>query len=222
MPAHNVNPAVASTSRSKRSGDQVEYSNNVCASNSYEYELNEDSVISVKSRIKSCIQFWKDTLSAYVFVKNTIEFGCVVSFIQSPSKAVLKHNGSALIHIIDFIYTAIDNLLSSVCIREVLEDSTYLVYPLTVSVNATGKKRSVLDLRHVSQLVEKQKGRMKQYAKKNKNMIKYDLKSGFHHIDTHPDFNKDFGLSWKYGEKFNVLPFGCRQQFMFLQKWSEC
>lgn len=167
-------------------------------------------------------------MSANVFVKNTIEFGYVIPFIQSPLKAVLKINRSALIHS-DFVYTAIDDLLSSGCIHEVFEDSIYVVNPLTVSVNATGKKRLVLDLRHLNQFVEKQKVKFEgvnetlQYAKKNKYMIKYDLKSGYHHIDIHPDFHKYLGFSWKYGEKQGFLNLmfyhlGCRQQVMFLQK----
>lgn len=46
----------------------------------------------------------------------------------------------------------------------------------------------MLDLRHVNQFVEKQKVKFEgvneslQYARKNKYMIKYDLKSGYHHI----------------------------------------
>lgn len=39
-------------------GDQVEYSDNVvCFSNSYEYELNADLIISVKSRLKVVYNF---------------------------------------------------------------------------------------------------------------------------------------------------------------------
>lgn len=79
-------PQVASSS-----GDQVEYSDNDdCVSNSYEYELNADSDISLESRLESCVQFWKDTLSANVFVKNTIEFVYVIPFSQSPSICALK------------------------------------------------------------------------------------------------------------------------------------
>lgn len=52
--------------------------------------------------------------------------------------------------------------------------------PFSVSVNESGKKRLVLDLRHVNQFVKKQKVKFErmnealQYAKKNVYMIKYD------------------------------------------------
>lgn len=94
-----------------------------------------------------------------------------------------------------------------------------VVNPLTVSVNTTGKKRLVLDLCHVNQFVEKQQVKFEGlseallYAKQGKFMIKFDLKSGYHHVDIHTDFHKYLGFSWKYGNetryfKFNVLPFG--------------
>lgn len=66
------------------------------------------------------------------------------------------------------------------CIHEVFEDSTFVVNPFSVSVNESGKKRLVLDLRHVNQFVKKQKVKFErmnealQYAKKNVYMIKYD------------------------------------------------
>ena len=141
-----------------------------------------------------------------------------IPFIHSPSKIILKNNKSALIHS-DFVITAINELLTSGCIHEIYEERAYVVNPLTVSVNATGKKRLVLDLRHVNQFVEKQKVKFEgvnealQYANQGKHMIKFDLKSGYHHIDIHPDFHKFLGFSWKFGDKtkyfeFNVLPFG--------------
>lgn len=53
---------------------------------------------------------------------------------------VVKNNRSALIQS-DFVYTAIDDLLSSGYIHVIFEDSTFVVHPLSVSVNATGKKK---------------------------------------------------------------------------------
>ncbi|XP_063416210.1 uncharacterized protein LOC134697851 [Mytilus trossulus] len=43
--------------------------------------------------------------------------------------------------------------------------------------------------------------------------FKFDLKSGYHHIEIHPDHQKYLGFSWQYGDTvryftFSVLPFG--------------
>lgn len=70
--------------------------------------------------------------------------------------------------------------LSTGCIHEVFGDSTFVVNLFSVSVNESGKKMLVLDLRHVNQFVKKQKVKFErvnealQYAKKNVYMIKYD------------------------------------------------
>ena len=46
-------------------------------------------------------------------------------------------------------------------------------------------------------------------------MISFDLKSGYHHIDIHPDFQTFLGFAWKFPNcqsyryfVFTVLPFG--------------
>ena len=51
------------------------------------------------------------------------------------------------------------------------------------------------------------------YLKKGKFMFSFDLKSGYHHIDIHPEQTQYLGFSWKFGNiiryfKFLVLPFG--------------
>ena len=98
-------------------------------------------------------------------------------------------------------------------------EPSFVVNPLTVSVNAKGKTRLVLDLRHVNQFVEKQKVKFEgvkeglEYARQKQYMIKFDLRSGYHHIDIHSEFQKYLGFSWEIEGKrryfeFTVLPFG--------------
>jgi hypothetical protein len=50
----------------------------------------------------------------------------------------------------------------------------------------------------------------KQYAQQGNYAVKFDLKSGYHHIDIHPDHQKFLGFSWNFDgvQKyyvFNVL-----------------
>lgn len=95
----------------------------------------------------------------------------------------------------EFVHDAVLELLDNGCIKEVYRPS-FVVIPLTVSVNISGKKRLVLDLRHVNQFIEKQKIKFEgikeamYYAKKGKLMINFDSKSGYHHVDIHPVFQK--------------------------------
>lgn len=111
----------------------------------------------------------------------------------------MKNNRSAFIHS-DFVINAIRELKGTGCIREA--DNPFIINPLTVSVNASWKKRLVLDLRYVNQFVEKQMIKFEgvteglEYAKKNMFMIKFDLKSGYHHIDIHPNYQKYLGFRW--------------------------
>ena len=148
---------------------------------------------------------------------NTIEFGYVIPFFQERVSALLKNNRSAFDNC-DFVVKAISELLINGCIVET-KDVPYVVNPLTVAISDSGKERLVLDLRHVNRYIEKQKVKFegvneaKQYAKQGNYAVKFDLKSGYHHIDIHPDHQQFLGFSWNFDgvQKyyvFNVLPFG--------------
>ena len=120
---------------------------------SYEYEQSA-KVISVKSRLRENVKFWQFELNASNFILNTIKYGYVIPFVAVPPRIILKNNRSSINHK-EFVCSAISELVSAGCVREV--KVPYIVNPLTVSVNSAGKKRLVLDLRHVNQFVEKQK-----------------------------------------------------------------
>ena len=51
------------------------------------------------------------------------------------------------------------------------------------------------------------------YTNYSKYAIKFDLKSGYHHLEIHPEHQNFLGFSWKFGSQvkyfnFTVLPFG--------------
>lgn len=88
-----------------------------------------------------------------------------------------------------------------------------------MSVPANKKPRLILDLRHVNFFIVKRKVKFEgtkeglNFAKKGNFMIKFDLTSGYHHINIHEDHHKYLGFSWKIDGKiryfvFTVLPFG--------------
>ena len=104
------------------------------------------------------------------------------------------------------------------CIIDVFQ-KPYVINPLTVSVNDSGKHRLVLDLRDVNKYVQKQKIKFegileaKQYAKKDFFMVKWDMRSGYHHLNIHSEHQQFLGFSWNIDGKdkyliFSVLPFG--------------
>ncbi|KAK3107284.1 hypothetical protein FSP39_011114 [Pinctada imbricata] len=143
---------------------------------SFDYEKSQKNV-SVKSKLRQNVEFWQNELKANNSILSTIKFGYVIPFAQFPPAVILKNNRSSL-NYPDFVCTAINELLSAGCINEV--SVPYVVNPLTVSVNSSGKKRLVLDLRHVYRFVQKQKIKFEgikealTYAKKGLFMIKFD------------------------------------------------
>jgi hypothetical protein len=60
-------------------------------------------------------------------------------------------------------------------------------------MRGSGKERLVLDLRHVNKFVDKQKVKFQGvkeamvYTNYSKYAIQFDLKSGYHHLEIHPE-----------------------------------
>ena len=77
-----------------------------------------------------------------------------------------------------------------------------IVNPLSVSVQNSGKKSLILDLRHVNLHIYKQKFRcedlhtIKNVCSKDFFVFSFDLKSGYHHVDIFHDHRKCLALSW--------------------------
>ena len=94
------------------------------------------------------------------------------------------------------------------------------VNPLSVSTRTSGKQRLILDLRRVNAFVYKQKFKCEdlsvatQIFDKDYYLFKFDLKSGYHHIQIFPEHHKYLAFAWDFGTgkfryfQFCVLPFG--------------
>ena len=96
-----------------------------------------------------------------------------------------------------------------------------VVNPLSVSVQSDGKKRLILDLRHVNFFVKKCKIKFEDAKSFLQSLLprptawacSFDIKSGYHHIEIFESDQECLGFSWvlegvtKYF-KFTVLPFG--------------
>ena len=111
---------------------------------------------------------------------------------------------------------AISELLSNGCIIE-QNFPPFCVNPLTV---AEGKKlRLVLDLRHVNSYLVKLKFKyedlrsLSQMLEQGDWFFTWDLKSGYHYVDIHPDHYKYLGFAFESDGQTRyfcstVLPFG--------------
>ena len=168
--------------------------------------------------LKKCEFFWETELHASAFVQQIIKNGYRLPFITKPQPFFANNNQSSLKNK-RFVEESINKLLLEGCIEEVKE-MPYCSNPLTVAGGGEKKLRLVLDLRHVNVNLTFPKFKYEnlkvasQHLQKDYNFITFDLKSGYHHIDIHPDDHKYLGFSWTFsnGEvkyfQFIVLPFG--------------
>lgn len=127
-------------------------------------------------------------------------------------------NNKSTLQSAPFFEKAITELLNKKLVPECFEPP-YCVNPLTVSAPLNKKPRLILDLRHVNACVIKRKFKFEgsseglDFAKKVCFMIKFDLTSGYHHINIYSDFVRYLGFSWNFKGSdryfvFPVLPFG--------------
>ena len=173
--------------------------------------------ISVKGKLFKSIQHWQ-SLGAPDFILSVIRNGYKIPFISTPPPRLFTNNASALKEA-DFVSEAIFELLRDNRVEEIISPPD-IVNPLTVSVQANGKKRLILDLRHINLHVYKQKFKcenlhtIKNTFAKDFFVFSFDLKSGYHHVDIFPDHRKYLAFSWEFVPghtrffQFTVLPFG--------------
>ena len=114
---------------------------------------------------------------------------------------------------------AVQNLLDRALIMQ-CEKPPFIVNPLTVSVQSSGKKRLILDLRVVNKHLWKQSVKYEDikvaltFLQKGFFMVKFDLTSAYHFVEMFEPHTEFLGFSWRdeYGNakfyKFLVLQFG--------------
>ena len=105
------------------------------------------------------------------------------------------------------------------------------VNPLSVSVQSSGKKRLILDLRLINKHLWKQSIKFEDlrvalnYLKKGYFKFSFGIKSGYHHVPIFPPHQSFLGFSWFYKGKtryvcFRVLPLGSPQPLIFSPSFS--
>ena len=193
-----------------------------------DYRIFSDTA-QVVGRLKSCYSFWS-SLGASQFILDVIREGYKLSFSAVPASAFLPNNKSSLDNSY-FVVEAIKDLVSSGAVVETSE-RPYVVNPLTVAQNVS-KLRLVLDLRHINQFIVLEHMRFEDWSlaskllKRDSFIFSFDLKSGYHHIDIHKDYQKFLGFSWLidgvvHFYYFTVLPFGLASAGWIFSKVVRC
>ncbi len=172
--------------------------------------------ISVKGKLKEKFSFWK-SINANKFILQVIDHGYKIPFIETPKSVIFDNNKTALDNE-DFVLSSIAELLACGSIKQ-SDAVPHVVSPLSVATNASGKKRLILDLRYVNSHLFKDYIRFDDWRSFEHFLIpdafcfKFDLKSGYHHVDIFDPHQTFLGFSWKRNGKcyyfvFTVLPFG--------------
>ena len=105
-----------------------------------EFVSGQDKVCSVRGNLATCYQEWVN-IGATGFILSVIRDGYKIPFIVFPP----PKNDSALKKR-QFVFEAIFNLIRNKCL-EVLDHPPAIVNPLSVSIQSSGKKGLILDLR---------------------------------------------------------------------------
>ena len=176
-----------------------------------EAKVNTDSF--QKGSLKVNISFWKDELEAPDPIIKIIEHGYVLPLKSEPTPHVQINHHSA-INNSSFVQESLAELTALGCVIEV-PHLPHVCSPLSVVENSVGKKRLVINLRHLNRFLWKQKFKYEDLRiamlllSKGDFMFSFDLKSGYHHVDISKEHWKYLGFTWQ--EKFyvfTVLPFG--------------
>ena len=131
----------------------------------------------VKNRLRKHVDFWEH-IGASEFVIQTIKTGYVIPFLKNPPPMAMKNNKSALFHS-DFVDVTILDLLDTGCIVET-PFQPFVVNPLSVSVQSSGKKRLILDLSELNNFIRKDRVKFEDwrvalnYFKKDSFFFKFD------------------------------------------------
>jgi hypothetical protein len=146
--------------------------------------------LKVKGRLRAHIQFWKD-IEASNFIIDTIQEGYKIPVRESPNPAIFSNNSSAFDNW-QFVFDSITQLLITDRIVQ-MEGHDLIVC----------KQCLIPDLRYVNNHVYNQTIKFEdwrtalEYFESGSFFTKFDLKSGYHHLDIFSEHQPYLGFSWK-------------------------
>jgi hypothetical protein len=160
---------------------------------SYAEYLEGSDLVIVKGRLKGSYAFW-ERIGAPSFILDTISSGYKIPFYHTPPSIILANNKSALRYPA-FVSKAISELVYLGSVIE-CDCPPFVVNPLSVAIQSSGKKRLILDLRHVNVFVKKSKIKFEDANSMLTVLLQrtcswafsFDIISGYHHIEIYePD-----------------------------------
>ena len=143
--------------------------------------------VEVKGRLKRSVSFWREELKASEFILDTIEHGYILPLKSEPSPFVGKNQLSTVANRA-FVEKSIKELLVAQCVRQVTS-IPHICSPLSVVESKSGKKRLVVNLRHLDMFLWKQTFIYEDLRtamlllEKGDYLFSFDLKSGYHHLE---------------------------------------
>ena len=200
--------------------NQCDVSNEKVCSITSNNTINQNSTdnLSRMGRLKDRYDEW-EKVTSNPFILGVIRDGYKLPFKEVPEQTELKNNKSARDNT-QFVKGEVQKLLAKGCVEKV-EIRPSVVNPITVATNKSGKKRLVLDIRHLNKCLAKFKFKYKdvsvarQLFQKGTHLFSWDLRSAYHHINVFPPHRDYLGfpLEEKKGQVtryyvFCSLPFG--------------
>ena len=146
-------------------------------------------VVALKGRLKDCISFWKDVIRPPASIISTIESGYVLPLKSEPTSYVRSNHQSASKNS-SFVQESISELCATGCVVAV-PVMPHICSPLSVVESSSGKKRLVINLRHLNRFLWKQTFKYEDLRvamlllERGDYMFSFDLKSGYHHMGGH-------------------------------------
>ena len=134
----------------------------------------------VQGRLAKHLDFWIK-IGASDFIIDTIQNGYVIPFLEPPVSIFLRNNKSVITNE-EFVGQAISDLLDSGCVHGV-PFKPFVVNPLSVVTNSSGKKTFILDLSVLNKCVKKDKFKFEdrklalQFFTNDSVLFKFDLNS---------------------------------------------
>ena len=110
--------------------------------------------VSVKGKLARNIEFWREAMQAPAYILDTVQHSYVMPLHEEPTEFFRPNQASALRNA-EFVGKAIEELQTDGRVEEVTE-KPHVCSPLSVVENSVGKKRLVLNLRHVNRFLCKQ------------------------------------------------------------------
>ena len=156
---------------------------------------------SVKNRLSENISFWEQ-MGASPWILKILREGYSLPFVQQPPQVSFRNNKSAL-EASEFVTSEIYSLLEQGCIREVRRSEAHVISPLSV-VHNSSKPRLILDLSYLNQFISVPKFKYKEIRcvrdlfEKGDYFFKFDIKSGYHHINILEAHQKYLAFAWDF------------------------